>query len=227
MTERMSSTLAMFQHGDSAFPSGTISFSWGLEALVNRGVVTSADGVAAFLLAQIKGRWASIDRVMLLHAHGASGDLNEIARLDALIDAQSLATEQREGSRRMGAAFLGVHLKLGTSMAAPLRDLVAAGRIWGHAPIVQGVIWQALGFSDEQSQVMAAHGLCSAVLSSAIRLSVIGHVDAQKIHTRLLSQVEDILGTDPCPPDEAHGFAPQIEIASMLHETDQMRLFVN
>lgn len=227
MTEHIASTLAMFQHGDSAFPNGAISFSWGLEALVNRGVVTNVDGVAAFLLAQIVGRWANIDRVVLLHAYAASDDLDEIARLDALINAQSLAAEQREGSRRMGAAFLGVHLSLGTPMAAPLRDLVAAGRIWGHAPIVQGVIWQALGFSDEQSQIMAAHGLCSAVLSSAIRLSVIGHIDAQKIHTLLLSQVENIIGTDLCPPNEAHGFAPQIEIASMLHETDQMRLFVN
>ena len=227
MTEPVPSVLAMFQHGDSAFPSGTISFSWGLEAFVNRGLVTNAEGVAAFLSAQIRGRWANIDRVMLLHAHAANGDFDEITRLDALIEAQSLATEQREGSRRMGAALLGVHVKLGTPMAMPLRDLVAEGRIWGHAPIIQGVIWQALGFLAKQAESMAAHGLCSAVLSSAIRLSVIGHIDAQKIHARLLSQVEGILGTDPCSADEAHGFSPQIEIVSMLHETDQMRLFVN
>ncbi len=227
MTERMPSSLAMFQHADSAFPSGTISFSWGLEALVNRGVVTDAEGVAAFLLAQVTSRWANIDRVMLLHAHAAVGDLKKIAALDALLDAQSLAAEQRLGSRRMGSALLGVHVRLGTPMAAPLRDLVAEGRIGGHVPIVQGVIWQALGFTGEQSQAMAVHGLCAAVLSSAIRLSIIGHIDAQKIHTRLLSQVEGILGTAPCLPGEAHGFAPQIEIASMLHETDQMRLFVN
>ncbi len=227
MGEQMPHALAMLQHADSAFPSGTISFSWGLEALVNRGAVTNADNLAAFLSAQFNGRWANIDRVMLLHAHAAKGDLDRVANLDALLDAQSLAAEQRMGSRRMGSAFLGIHVKLATPMAATLRDLVAEGRIWGHAPIVQGVIWQALGFSDDQSQAMAAHGLCSAVLSSAIRLSVIGHIDAQKIHTQILSEIGRILDSDVCHPEDAHGFAPQIEIASMLHETDQMRLFVN
>jgi urease accessory protein len=164
---------------------------------------------------------------MLVHAHAAGDDLARLARLDALTEAQSLAAEQRGGSRRMGRAFLGVHLKLGTPLAVELNAGVADQTLCGHAPVMQGAIWRQMGFSADQAQQMAAHGLCAGILGAAVRLSVIGHFDAQSILTRLRAPVERIVATPACPPDEAHGFAPQIEIASMLHETDQMRLFVN
>ena len=35
--------LAALQHADSFFPSGTVSFSWGLEALRADGLVRNAD----------------------------------------------------------------------------------------------------------------------------------------------------------------------------------------
>ncbi|MBI6629952.1 urease accessory protein UreF [Pontibaca salina] len=227
MTDRYLSDLAMLQHGDSAFPSGAVSFSWGLEALVNRNSVNDARGVEDFLRAQLEGRWASIDRSILVHAHAAWDNLNRLVTLDGLMDSQSLATELRMGSRRIGRAFLSVHIRLGTLGAAALNENVANGMLYGHAPVVQGAIWREMGFTAEQAQLMAAHGLCSSLLGAAVRLSVIGHFDAQVIRTEITSCIAEIITTPPCKPEEAHGFTPQIEIASMLHETDQSRLFVN
>jgi len=43
-------TLAVLQFGDSFFPSGAVSFSWGLEGLFDSGVVTDADAVSAFVI---------------------------------------------------------------------------------------------------------------------------------------------------------------------------------
>ena len=72
-----------------------------------------------------------------------------------------------------------------------------------------------------------AHGLCAGLLGAAIRLSIISHIDAQKIRIDVADLVETILQQPIPAPEEAHGFTPQIEIASMNHETDEMRLFVN
>lgn len=227
MTDANLSDLAMLQHADSAFPSGAVSFSWGLEALVNRNAVNDARGVEAFLRAQLEGRWATIDRTMLVHAHAAGDDLRQLVMLDALTDAQSLATELRIGSRRIGRAFLSVHIRLGTLRAAVLNDSVENGTLNGHAPVMQGAIWRQMGFTVDQAQLMAVHGLCANLLGAAVRLSVIGHFDAQAIRTKIGPSIEEILTAPPCKPEEAHGFTPQIEIASMLHETDQSRLFVN
>lgn len=227
MVKRTELSLAMLQHADSAFPSGAISFSWGLETLVNGGVIAGATDVSAFLNAQITGRWANIDRPMMLHAHEAGTDTDRLTTLDALVEAQSLAAELRQGSRRMGLAFLAVHVRLNSSLAKILRQRVAAKITHGHIPIMQGAIWKEMGFSPDQAQAMAAHGLCTGVLGAAVRLSVIGHVDAQTIYGQLQPRIAAILHSSICAPSETHGFTPQIEIASMLHETDQMRLFVN
>ena len=78
--------LMLLQHSDSAFPSGAVSFSWGLETLVNRGIVAKADDVQAFLNAHLTARWASLDRIMLLHAHQSWNDPDRIAWLDTLTD---------------------------------------------------------------------------------------------------------------------------------------------
>ena len=45
--------LAVLQFGDSFFPSGAVSFSWGLEGLSDSGVVTDADAVRAFVIGQL------------------------------------------------------------------------------------------------------------------------------------------------------------------------------
>lgn len=228
MTERMVAPLiAALQHADSMFPSGMVSFSWGLEALCNRGIVCDRGQVAQFVTTQITGRWATFDRVFLFHALMAEGDLSCIAGLDALVEAQSLGAELRRGSRQMGLAMLGAHRRLDTPLAESLFQLVRTGETPGHAAVVQGVLWGQLGFSAGQAQIMAVHGLCAGLLGAAIRLSIISNVEAQKIRTEAADLVEAILRQPVCAPEEAHSFTPQIEISSMNHETDEMRLFIN
>lgn len=227
MSERPHLSLAALQHADSMFPSGAISFSWGLESLFNRRTVTGRAGVAAFMTAQLCGRWATLDRAMLVHASQADNNLDRLTRLDALVEAQSLSAEQRLGSKRMGAALLTVHNRLGTKLAAEVLGLVNSGAMYGHIPVVQGVMWSNLGIATGQMQIMSAHGLCTGFLGAAVRLSIIGHLDAQGIYGDLLPLIEHILRESVCDPDETHSFIPQIEIAAMNHETDEMRLFGN
>jgi urease accessory protein len=225
--ERPAELLAALQHADTVFPSGAVSFSWGLEALYNRGIVTDSDMLSAFAAAHIKGRWANLDRVMMVHAHRARGDLQRICELDALTEAQSLSAEQRLGSSRMGDAFLRTHQKLGTPLAKDYAGLIRQGQAYGHIAVVQGLIWGQLGFEPLQIQAMAAHGICTGLMSAGVRLSIIGHVDAQAIHAGLLPVIASIIEQPVCCAEEAYSFIPQIEIASMNHETDEMRLFVN
>lgn len=227
MTEAPASLLSMLQHADSMFPSGAVSFSWGLEPLFNRHIVTDRDGLSAFLGAHLRFRWAMLDRVILHHAHLAGGDLDHLFRLDRLTEAQSLSAEQRLGSTRMGAALLSVHRKLGTPGAAEYADHVAAGRAFGHIPVIQGLLWRETGLDLHQVTEMSAHGLCTGILGAAIRLSIVGHVHAQQIHADQIPLIREVMATPVCAPEKAHSFIPQIEVASMKHETDDMRLFVN
>ena len=82
--------LAALQHGDSFFPSGTFSFSWGLETLVADGAVESAADVRRFVEGQLTSRWATCDRLALVAAYRAADELDEVADVDDKLDVLAL-----------------------------------------------------------------------------------------------------------------------------------------
>lgn len=223
MTDRALAFARLLQHGDSFFPGGAASFSWGLETLSADGQVTSAAQVEAFIAGQLAGRWATFDWPVTLHAFGHANDLDELARVDHLVEAQTLARELRDGSRRAGAALLGVHAQLGTAQAVAYRKHDAPG----HLAVVQGLLWHGSAIDREALGALSAHTLCFGLLGAAIRLGVIGHVDGQRILQAMALIIEGELTRPPRSIDEIFAFTPRTEIASMGHEIAETRLFMN
>jgi len=142
--------LAVLQHGDSFFPSGAISFSSGLETLHADGAVTTAETLSQFVRGQIEQRWACCDRPALAWAHRAGADLDAVAAVDGELEALALPAELRSGSRRAGAALLGVHARLGSGRAAAYRERVLEDRDvatsgpWVTSPWSKGWCWAPL-----------------------------------------------------------------------------------
>jgi urease accessory protein len=219
--------LTMLQHGDSFFPSGAVSFSWGIEALGADGKIIRAGDVERFVAHQLSGRWATSDRPVLAAAHAAGRDLQEVLAADRLMEASSLAHEQRAGSKRMGAALLNIHARLETPGALDYQKRARTGVAPGHVAAVQGMLWQALGIDVNDACRIAAHGLTVGLLGAALRLGIIGHIDSQAILGRLHPVIEDILSAPPVALHEMHAYAPAADIAMMRHETQESRLFYN
>jgi urease accessory protein len=183
------SLLGALQYADSFFPSGSIAFSWGLETLRADGEIASPDQVAQFLEGQLAHRWATFDAPVLVAAMRAGGRFDRLADLDDLVEAMTLATELRDGSRRAGASLLKVHTGLGTPGAADYRQAIAQRKARGHLTVVQGLLWNVTGLSEEACRAVSAHTLCTGIVGAALRLGLIGHLDAQKI----LLQVRPVL----------------------------------
>ena len=217
--------LASLQHGDSFFPSGAVSFSWGLETLQAEGRVTTVDEVAAFVEDQLRNRWATFDRPALAGAYQSAGDLEEVSRIDYLVEAQTLAAELRAGSRRQGAALLSVHEKLGTEGATAYRARISAGEALGHACVVQGLVWRGTGMTLPAAEAVSAHGLSVGLLGAALRLGMIGHLDAQCCLQGLRDVIARILTQKRLAPTDLRAFTPEADIAVMRHETADSRLF--
>ena len=137
--------LAALQFGDSFFPSGAVSFSLGLETLHAEGIVSDRGALDAFLAEQVAERWATSERAFLAAAHRACPDWPAVAEIDALQEAMTLPRELREGSRKGGAALLGVHARMGTPGAADYRARLRAGDAQGHLAVVQAWCWPAPG----------------------------------------------------------------------------------
>jgi urease accessory protein len=221
------SLLGALQFADSFFPSGSIAFSWGLETLRADGELVSVEQVGHFLAGQLVHRWAPFDAPVLVAAMRADGRLDRLADLDDLVEAMTLATELREGSRRAGASLLRVHAELGTSDAAEYREAVAQRKARGHLPVVQGMLWKATGLSEDVCRAVSAHTLCTGIVGAALRLGMIGHLDGQKILLKVRPVLVELLRLPPGEADDLYAYTPHAEIAAMRHEVQDSRLFAN
>lgn len=221
--------LAVLQHGDSFFPSGAISFSWGLETLHVDDVVTTAETLSRFVRGQIEQRWACCDRPALVWAHRAGDDLDAVAAVDGELEALALPAELRSGSRRAGAALLGVHARLGGGRAAAYRERVLDGgaerQTVGHLAVVQGLALGAAGLTEDGAAAVSAHALATGLVGAGLRLGIVGHLDAQRILAGLRPTLARLLETPP--PARLSSFSPQADIAMMRHERQSPRLFAN
>jgi urease accessory protein len=222
-----STLLTALQHADSFFPSGGTAFSWGLESLYHDGHVRSADDVHAFLVGQLHHRWAPCDRPFIVAAHAAAKDLDAVAALDRDLESMTLPREMREGSARAGGALLTSHERLGTPGAGDYRMRVRQGGAVGHLPVVHGLLFAAIGLDANAAAALSAYSLSVNVVSAALRLSVISHIDAQRILTALRPLLADVLRRPPPDVAGAGAYAPATDVAAMRHEVQAARLFAN
>lgn len=226
MTE-IANSMTVLQYGDSFFPSGSVSFSWGLEGLADSGVVGSAGDVDAFVVGQLMSRWANFDRPALIAAHRASQSVQEIAAVDNLVEIQTPSAELRSGSRRLGEALLSVFARLGFADTADYRELIKRNEACGHLPVMQGWLWARACLDEQHSIALSVHTFCTGLLGAGIRLGCLTHIDAQRslINAR---QIASRIASWPVPPiDELSSYAIEAEIAVMRHVTNKLRVFAN
>jgi urease accessory protein len=223
----MLSILQAIWQADGTFPSGSFAFSYGVEGVV--ALRSELDGTALTELTAtiIRQRWSTCDRIALVQAFRAAGDLHAIAAIDRDVEASTFGSTMRDGSRRNGGSFLASHARLGDATARRLRDAVRAGVCLGHIAVMQGAVWQAMGLDENLSQLASAYGVASGVTAAAVRLGAIGALEGQKVLCGCLPLIETLV-SQPVPDDaELSSFVPFLEIAAARHARADLRLFVN
>ncbi len=180
--------LPLFLLADSRLPSGGHGHSGGVEALVDRGLVRTAEELALFL----EGRVRTGGRVVAAAAAAAcavaapprcpeshfqdttrpergfqdTGDDAGWARWDAAVSARAPSAALRAASRAQGAALLRtVSLAFPTPAVAALRALPRV-----HHPLVLGAAAAAAGADPAQAAALALHHLVGGAATAAVRL---------------------------------------------------------
>jgi urease accessory protein len=223
----MLSILQAIWQADGAFPSGSFAFSWGVEGAIALRPELDQATLTELTATIIRQRWLTSDRVALIQAFRAAGDLDVIAKIDRNVEASTFGSIMRDGSRRNGGSFLTSHARLGDAMALRLRGAVRSGICLGHIAVMQGAVWQAMGLSELLAQLASAYGAASGVTSAAVRLGAIGALDGQKILRGCLPLIDSLVA-DPVPDDaQLSSFIPFLEIAAARHARADLRLFAN
>ena len=219
--------LTLLQHGDSFFPSGAVSFSWGLEMLQEDKLVASIDDVEKFLKNQLSERWAPFERAVIAHTFDNANDIDAVIAIDKLVECMTLPNELRDGSKRLGSALLATYCKLDIPAAHQYRSLVQDGTTHGHLAVIQALIWSSLGLEKNSVLMLSAYNFCVAVLGAALRLGLIGHIDCQNSLTNSRAYIAKFLAWPIPNLENIHAFTPHADIASMRHENTNTRLFAN
>jgi urease accessory protein len=219
--------LACLQQADSFFPNGAMAFSWGLEALQQDGLVNDAASLAVFVEAQALARWATFDQGIVCAAWHAAEAFETWLEVDAMAEAMTLPELMRQGSRRLGRTLVDVHVRLDSQPAQTLRAAITDGRTPGHLPAVQGMLWRSFGIDEDQARAISAHAGCTGAVSSAVRLGIVGHLDAQRILTQLRAPLAALLRLPAPALDELSTTTFAADIAAMRRRRHEARLFAN
>ena len=239
------------QLADSFFPTGMYAHSHGLEGMVSRRWVQTASDVRELLRNQLAWALIPADGVALVNAHSVSsqGDLAALMEIDRMLHATKLAPELRGASRQAGRRILQetqailsestvdtsesqrAHSGSGlasTDFYARYWEQVDGGETPGTGAVALGATASVLGIPKESALLMFCHSHAVSVLGAAMRLLPITHSQAQQVLHSLHDTIID-LGTEAMqrPWQEMAAFTPALDLASMLHETDDLRLFAS
>jgi urease accessory protein len=220
--------LSVLQFSDSMFPSGAFTQSHGLEALVADGLLDGPDPLRRALEMSLLQRLATADLPALLSAHSAGHA--EILAIDHRLSAVKLSREERDASVRVGRRVAVEVLRLvpDDKALSVFIQAIEASRTPGNACVAQGIAAAALGIPAHSAALGACHSFATALISAAMRLTRLGHGDAQAVLRSVQRvMVEAVAIASNVPWKKMRSSAYQLDIATARHERAEARMFAS
>jgi urease accessory protein len=220
----------MLQFGDSMFPIGGFAFSGGLESAIQKRVVTDVQTLEAFARTAVE-QAAAGDGIAVVWAHRAAvtDDVEELVRIDERVYARKLSGETRTMSVRMGKKFTEMGAEVtGAPVLQAWRERIDTGDTPGCYPVALAVNFAIQRLPVHDAFVVHQYGVATMILSAALRLMKISHVDTQRMLYRLNADADAAyeVAARTRLADMA-GFAPLTEILAAAHVKAHVRLFMN
>lgn len=220
----------LLQFGDSMFPIGSFAFSGGLESAIQKRVVTDVETLHAYARTAVE-QAAMGDGIGLVWAHRAAvvGDLDELVRIDERVYARKLSSETRTMSVRMGKKFAEMGAEVvGAPLLNAWREKIGSGETPGCYPVALGLNFAVQGLPERDAFVVHQYGVAAMILSAALRLMKVSHVDTQRILYRLDAGADAAYEAAAAARlSDMAGFAPLTEVLAAVHVKAHVRLFMN
>lgn len=222
--------IRIMQFGDSVLPIGAFSFSNGLESAIQIKVVHDVATLQQFVEDSVN-QAAHCDAMALAVAHQAVTDNDQalIIKADWAINNRKPNEESRLMTARMGKKL--------AEMATAIIDhpllhwwltQIKSGTVTGTHPITLALIMAVQGIEVRQVLVMHQYGVTMTLLSAAIRLMRVSHIETQRILfeiTRTIDQQCDI--AEQGSLEQMASYTPIIDILAAVHVNAHVRLFMN
>lgn len=222
---------AILQAGDSFYPTGSYAHSFGLEGLMQAGVVRDRATLRSFILQSALPALRHTDLPLGAQAWRAFAgpDWKVIGELSVLSSALKSARETRHASEAIGGQRAEL---LATLHASPLVSEymhLATTAGWPRsAPISAALEARVLGAPLPAMMAGMCYATLAALISAAMKLLRLGQNGAQSLLTEALRATPPIItAAVETPRSEIGWFNPWLDIAAARHETADARMFIS
>lgn len=204
--------LSLTQWLSPAFPVGGYAYSHGLEWAVSEGQAKTAADVAAWINDVLVFGSGRTDAVLLCKAMDPEVDLGGLA---ATAQALAPSKERWQETFDQGRAFSEAANALKGTAYPPVALPVAVGRAA-----------RQLSLSPQTVAALYLHAFVSNLVSCAVRFVPLGQTEGQKVLAGLHGTIEQVAKDAVTTPlDQIASGVPGADLASMHHETQQVRIF--
>ena len=194
-----------------AFPVGAFAYSHGLETAIAEGRIADAATAREWIGTLLRHGAGRTDAILLAHAMRGHDpdDLDALARALAPSRERLLETEA-----------------MGTALAQTLAESWGGDGIPRALPVALGVAAREHGLPERETVALALLAFASNLVSACIRLVPLGQTEGQRILATLAPEIEAVAEEARAATlDDIGGCAFRADIASMRHETQDVRLF--
>lgn len=178
--------LHILQICDSLFPVGAFTLSNGLESYIQKGLITSPEGLEEYLHSYIS--------ILPYNELGAaaiaySADETTLGRLDEIYSASKAPFEIRSGSEKVTRRFFKIFEGSVHSFTGKYRRLTEEGLYRGHQCIAYGLYMRDCGIELSQGLTVYGYSICSAIVTNCVKLVPLSQLAGQ----RILNQSFDLI----------------------------------
>jgi len=221
----------LLQAGDSFYPTGSYAHSFGLEGLVQQGVIRDRATLREFIFRSALPALRHTDLPVAAHAWNAFGGpaWDRIKELCVLSSALKTAREGRVASENIGRQRAELCASLHASALAQEFIRRASAEGWPFsAPISAGLEGRVVGAPLTAVLAGVSYSNLAALIAAAMKLLRLGQNGAQSLLTEALSAAPVLIAAaETTPLDEIGWFNPWLDIAAARHESSDARMFIS
>jgi urease accessory protein len=222
VNDHLTALLRLQQFADSALPIGGAAHSFGLESLVDAGLLNE-DGIEWFLQRYLEE--AGTLEAAYCAASCEMASLDQWLALNIELGARRLARESRDASASMGRRLLELAARVS---GLPLLVSACGLGTQVHLAPCFGLVAGAMGIEPEPASAAYLQQSITTLVSCCQRLLPLGQTRAHEILWSLKPAIVCAAQrASEMPPERLGCFTPLLDIASARHPTLSMRLFIS
>ena len=217
------------QLSDSFFPTGMYTMSNGLETLFYQNKIRGAKQLRMLIKSCIRMQIGVADCVALGNTMDAASksDMKSILDIDQTLYAMKLVKEIREASVRSGTQLLNcMNAFARNNLLNRYRKSVKNGNATGIYPVALGIASSISGISKTNASLILLYSFSVSFVGAALRLGMIDHNEGQKIIHALKPTILEASKNVNEPMQAIWQFFPLLDIAQMMHERIENKMFV-